>query len=156
MPSKPSLEARRTFLARALSMLGVGMCSGTLATVLTGCETDVLKSSNIAVQFDVGAEPALAQVGGAVKQIFNDHNGGAPGFIIRQDQKEFLVLSTVCTHQACEVNLPGQGDLNLLCECHESLFNAQSGAVIRGPAQAPLARFESAFEDDLQVLTITF
>ncbi|MDP6041757.1 MAG: Rieske (2Fe-2S) protein [Candidatus Latescibacteria bacterium] len=143
---------RREFLAQALTLVSGCMCAGWVA----GCETDVLKSSNVAVRFDVSSAPALAQVGGAVKQVFGGQLGGAPVVIIRQAEEEFLVLSSICTHQACEVNLPGEGDPQIWCECHDSLFERTSGRVLRGPATAPLPRFESTYDKGTETLTIQF
>ena len=149
-------EDRRSFLARAFSLLGLSAAWGTLFSFVAGCESDVLKSSNIAVRLDVSVEPALASVGGAVKKTFGIHNGGQPVLVIRAGEESFLVLSTVCTHLSCEVNLPGFRHSEILCECHGSVFNKSSGAVLEGPATAPLARFESSYHKDSGVLTITF
>ena len=63
---------RRVFLTQALALVGGCMCAGWIS----GCESDVLKSSGESVQFDVGSAPALAQVGGSVKQVFEGQNGG--------------------------------------------------------------------------------
>ena len=127
---------RREFLAQALTLVSGCMCAGWVA----GCETDVLKSSNVAVRFDVSNAPALSQIGGSVKQTFDGQHGGAPVVIIRQSEEDFLVLSSICTHQQCEVNLPGDGDPQIWCECHDSIFDRTSGAVLEGPAPAPLPR----------------
>ena len=156
MRRRSSGEGRRSFLARGASILGLGAAWGTLSSLVGGCESDVLKSSDIAVRLDVGAEPELAGVGGAVKKTFGTHNGGRPVLVIRTTDEAFLVLSTVCTHLACEVNLPGVRNPEILCECHESVFSKSSGAVLRGPASAPLARYESSFHKGTAVLTITF
>ncbi len=143
---------RRAFLTQTLALVGGCMCAGWIA----GCETDVLKSSDVAVRFNVADAPALAQVGGAVKQIFEGQHGGEPVIIIRLSEEAFLVLSSLCTHQRCEVNLPGEGDPQIWCECHGALFDRTTGAVLRGPATAPLPRFESAYDRGTQILTIQF
>lgn len=156
MGSRSSGENRRFFLARGASLLGLGAVWGTLSSALGGCESDVLKSSDIAVRLDVGAEPELASAGGAAKKTFGTHNGGRPVLVIRTGDEAFLVLSTVCTHLACEVNLPGVRNTEILCECHESIFSKTSGEVLQGPATAPLARYESSFHRGSGILTITF
>lgn len=143
---------RREFLTQALALVGGCMCCG----VLAGCESDVLKSTSVSVQLNVANEPALAQVGGSIKKIFEGQNSGRPVLIIRQGENAFLVLSSVCTHEACEVDLPGQLLPDILCQCHGSLFSRETGEVLRGPATARLPGFESAFDGNTQTLTITF
>lgn len=141
---------RRTFLTQTLALVGGCMCAGWIA----GCETDVLKSSDVAERFDVSSEPALSEVGGAIKRIFEGQDN--PVIIIRLSEESFLVLSSLCTHQACEVNLPGEGDPQIWCPCHGALFDRTTGAVLRGPATAPLPRFENTYDKGTQLLTIQF
>jgi Rieske Fe-S protein len=66
--------------------------------------------------------------------------GGGGGLILAQD-KVVLVrgergtvhgLSAICTHQGCTVGSIRNGIIT--CPCHGSEFNAQTGAVIQGPA----------------------
>ncbi len=70
--------------------------------------------------------------------------GGGRGLILAQD-KVVLVrgeggavhgLSAICTHQGCTVGSIQSGIIT--CPCHGSEFNAQTGAVIQGPATRPL------------------
>jgi Rieske Fe-S protein len=147
-----TLEERREFITRALKLVGGCVC----ASALAACETDVLKSSNIAVRYDVSQLPVLKSPGGAAKEVFEGQNGGFPVLIIRMDDDKFLVLSTICTHEGCEVNLPGDGDPNIWCACHGSVYDRRSGTVIQGPAPASLQRYESSFEKTTETLTITF
>ena len=65
---------RRAFLTQALALVGGCMCAGWFS----GCENDVLKSSGVSVQFDVGSAPALAQVGGSVKQALKGKTAARP------------------------------------------------------------------------------
>jgi Rieske Fe-S protein len=45
-------------------------------------------------------------------------------------------FSAVCTHQGCTVDSVRGGVIN--CPCHASRFDAQTGAVVGGPAPSPL------------------
>jgi Rieske Fe-S protein len=45
-------------------------------------------------------------------------------------------LSATCTHQGCTVSSVEQGQVS--CPCHGSVFDASTGAVVRGPASRPL------------------
>ena len=48
---------------------------------------------------------------------------------------EVVGFSAICTHQGCTVRAAGT---QLVCPCHGSLFDAFTGQVVQGPAQAPL------------------
>lgn len=47
-------------------------------------------------------------------------------------------FSAICTHQGCTVDKVSGGVIS--CPCHGSRFNAQTGAVVGGPAPAPLPK----------------
>jgi Rieske Fe-S protein len=53
----------------------------------------------------------------------------------RPSSKKVVGHSTVCTHAGCAVKAAGAA---LNCPCHGSVFDAFSGAVQEGPAEAPL------------------
>jgi Rieske Fe-S protein len=46
-----------------------------------------------------------------------------------------VAFSAICTHQGCTVQAAGK---ELRCPCHGSVFDAFTGQVQQGPAQAPL------------------
>jgi cytochrome b6-f complex iron-sulfur subunit len=46
-------------------------------------------------------------------------------------------FSAICTHQGCTVAAAGT---QLQCPCHGSAFDAFTGQVVNGPAQAPLGK----------------
>jgi nitrite reductase/ring-hydroxylating ferredoxin subunit len=64
----------------------------------------------------------------------------------------FYAFGNTCTHRHCAL---AEGDLEgtvVTCICHGSQFDVTSGAVRRGPAQAPVPSYPVRREgDDLQV-----
>ena len=57
----------------------------------------------------------------------------------------FKAFSAVCTHQGCTVN--SITDDVIRCPCHGAEFDGSTGAVIQGPATAPLATIPIAVQD---------
>jgi nitrite reductase/ring-hydroxylating ferredoxin subunit len=66
---------------------------------------------------------------------------------------DLLAFSDICTHRACNLASGGEIDgTTISCECHGSVFDMKTGAVIEGPATEPLATFEVRAEgSDLQI-----
>jgi Rieske Fe-S protein len=49
----------------------------------------------------------------------------------------FKAFTAVCTHQGCTVKDVSNNQIH--CPCHGSIFSAQDGSVVTGPAGAPLS-----------------
>jgi cytochrome b6-f complex iron-sulfur subunit len=56
---------------------------------------------------------------------------------VGRDAHGLYAMSTVCTHAGCPTQPTSGG---LYCACHGSFFSSD-GAVIRGPARAPLPHY---------------
>lgn len=54
-------------------------------------------------------------------------------------------FSSSCTHAGCEVNKVDGG--KIFCPCHGSVFDANTGAVIQGPAGSPLPSVQVSVEN---------
>lgn len=66
--------------------------------------------------------------------------------VIGRDAQGLYAMTVTCTHQGCEVDPVGSGDsATLACPCHGSRFD-RNGAVVRGPANSPLAHFAVAVD----------
>lgn len=53
-----------------------------------------------------------------------------------------FAFSDICTHRGC--NLANGGEIEgstIECECHGSIFDMGTGAVIQGPATEPIATY---------------
>jgi Rieske Fe-S protein len=57
--------------------------------------------------------------------------------LTREAGDDIRGFSSVCTHQGCSVSQVVGGEI--ICPCHGSTFSAATGAVVNGPATAPLA-----------------
>jgi Rieske Fe-S protein len=153
---------RREFLKTAtlasLSLIG----SASLLSMLAGCGEDNPVSTRTGERVPVnlneaGFEP-LREVGGILRRNFgSNRNGGRDVIIRRTAQTEFRVVSVVCPHKQCDVGAPNQ--TSVTCHCHQSQFSMQAGnfgAPLSGPARRGLDSFETAFNTETQILTITF
>ena len=85
-----------------------------------------------------GGLPAGAVKLGAASQLpdgqagtYTDPGDGQPDIVIRQPNGALVAYSAVCPHAGCTVQYAGG---QIVCPCHGSTFNPQTGAVINGPA----------------------
>lgn len=59
----------------------------------------------------------------------------------------YVAYSRVCTHAGCAIALYRASAKQLMCPCHQSIFDAVGdGAVVSGPADRPLPRLPIAFD----------
>jgi ubiquinol-cytochrome c reductase iron-sulfur subunit len=62
---------------------------------------------------------------------------------------EYVAYSKVCTHAGCPVGLYQEQLLQLLCPCHQSLFDVTKGAKpVFGPAPRPLPQLPLMIDDE--------
>jgi cytochrome b6-f complex iron-sulfur subunit len=85
----------------------------------------------------LAASSALARladipVGGAISVT---DGAGKPVILSQPTAGVIRAFSALCTHKGCKVQPAGK-ELN--CPCHQSNFDAATGAVITGPATSPL------------------
>jgi quinol---cytochrome c reductase iron-sulfur subunit len=63
----------------------------------------------------------------------------APAVLIRGDDGRYRAFSKVCTHAGCPVALYRRASHQLICPCHQSIFDVNDAAKnISGPAPRPL------------------
>ena len=98
--------------------------------------------TNRVVSVPIGAASPLASVGGAALV-----QTGLGSFLVsRTGQSTFVVLTAMCTHQACTIT--GFQSATYVCPCHGSQFNT-NGAVLSGPAPRSLQQYVSQFANDM-------
>ncbi|WP_038523827.1 QcrA and Rieske domain-containing protein [Amycolatopsis japonica] len=127
------LHSRRKVLTTGAAVAGAA--AG--AVVLTACGSDSTPSGSTA------APPAAAP--GETLTALSDIQVGQAKAAKTADGKDVIVtrtaegtaaaFSAICTHQGCAVVPEGA---ELKCPCHNSIFDAATGAVKKGPADQPL------------------
>jgi len=104
--------------------------SATAATSTTGGAADTTTTA---------AEPSGASVGSASSvpvggsAAFTDPATGDPALVIQQTADDFVAFDAVCPHAGCTVAYQTAARI-IACPCHGSEFDAETGALLRGPA----------------------
>ena len=82
-------------------------------------------------------------------------NGEAPKPVVTRPGREtwgpegLVAYSKVCTHAGCPVGLYQEQTEQLLCPCHQSLFDVRFGATqVFGPAPRPLPQLPLMIDDE--------
>ncbi len=143
--------SRRTLLAAGAATGAAGVL------VLAGCSKGASGASGNA---DAGAAPTgsstAAGAGGSgatvlakVSQVpigdaLSATMNGQPVLISQPAAGTIVTFSAICTHQGCTVAPAGK---QFRCPCHGSVYDAATGAVIQGPAPAPLKRIPTHVAD---------
>lgn len=137
-PKVAGIERRS--LLRAGAALGA---VGAAAPLLAACGTDEPGASAPATTAagpgsqagSTGTIVATSEVpvGGSAVRIVEDRKV----IVTQPTTGEFKAFSAICTHSGCTVKGVEEG--SILCVCHGSRFDPSSGAVVQGPAQAPLS-----------------
>lgn len=79
------------------------------------------------------AKVADIPVGGAIAATGAD---GKPIILSQPTAGNVVAMSAICTHNGCTVAPDGA---ELKCPCHGSVFKADDGSNVSGPAKEPLA-----------------
>ncbi len=86
----------------------------------------------------VAASSNLAE--GETKIFINkDSYGRGKPYILTRSSKGLVAFDNVCTHEGCGVEIEAR---KLICKCHTSYFDVNTGKAISGPANAPLKSYE--------------
>lgn len=129
---------RRTVLrgAALAGVAGVGLtaCGSSDAT----SDTADSGSTAATTSAELGAASDVP-VGGA--KLYKDAK-----LVVSQPSKgTYKAFSAVCTHQGCVCD--SVSGTTLTCACHGSAFNAETGAVEKGPATTALGAAEVTVKD---------
>ena len=153
-------QSRRTFClnaCQAASLIAVGAVlescggggggnpvgGGGSVTSLPTVSGTVIAANTLTVAVDSGP---LAVVGGAA---FVTSSAGNV-LVARTGQDTFSALSSICTHENC--NVSAWSSPMFVCPCHGSEY-ATDGTVVRGPAARSLTKFGTSVANN--ILTIS-
>ncbi|WP_131749123.1 TQO small subunit DoxD [Frankia sp. Cppng1_Ct_nod] len=78
---------------------------------------------------------------------FTIAQSGEPAWLVHLPAGGFAAFSAVCTHAGCAVDF-STSDQEFSCPCHGAIYSAASGAVLGGPAPAPLTRLSVRLDGD--------
>lgn len=140
MTQEPQRDTRAT---RRGVLAGAGLVG--LAGAVSACGSAGPSSSSAGA----GAAPAAASdsgsAGGAAGVLATTSEipvGGGKIFtaktvvVTQPAPGDFRAFSAVCTHMGCIVSKIANGTID--CPCHGSQYSIKNGAVVAGPAPAPL------------------
>jgi Rieske Fe-S protein len=133
---------RRSVLgASGAGVLGVGLiglagCSTGSKSSSSGSPSAGATSAGSSADGGSGGAAALVKlsdvpVGGSVAA----KSAGKPVVVSQKTPGAVTAFSAICTHMGCTVNAGGN---QFHCPCHGSVYDAFTGAVVHGPAPAPL------------------
>ena len=134
-------QERREFIKSGLQGLGITICAGSIMSILSSCEMneDPIQPQEttfpLIIAIDDPKNVDLTRIGGAMYYNYPLLNNGEDFIIIRVDNDSFLALSSFCTHQGCQVNIPSMDKLTIFCPCHFAEFSPLTGEVIQQPNQ---------------------
>jgi Rieske Fe-S protein len=86
------------------------------------------------------AKVSQVPIGNALSATMN----GRPILISQPTTGTIVTFSAICTHQGCTV-APAHKQFH--CPCHGSIYDAATGAVVRGPASRPLTKIPTHIAD---------
>ena len=134
-------QERREFIKSGLQGLGITICAGSIMSILSSCEMneDPIQPQEttfpLIIAIDAPNNSELTQIGGAMYYNHPSLNNGEDFIIIRVDNDSFLALSSFCTHQGGQVNIPSMDKPTIFCPCHFAEFSPLTGEVIKQPNQ---------------------
>lgn len=155
-----SLTRRGFVSTAALSLIGgsllaacggggdsvAGPTGGTTAVAAVGATL----TGNV-ITLTVVANPSLATTGGLVL-VGRVGQAAVDTLVLNLGDNNFQAYTSICTHEACDVNRFAQGVL--VCPCHGSQYDT-SGKVVQGPARGALRKYATSFDAATGTVSVT-
>jgi nitrite reductase/ring-hydroxylating ferredoxin subunit len=140
--------SRRTFIkltgttvvCTCVGVLGTGGCAGNPASSTPPAPAGSYRIQDGCVYLALSQMGTLLGVGGAVKLTMEGAKDGEQKLVVvRPGEDDYRAFADACTHNGKELDY-ARGEGLLACCGRSSRFDL-SGAVIHGPAEAPLLRY---------------
>jgi Rieske Fe-S protein len=137
-------ELTRRSALRGAGVFAVGGVAGAVVVSLRDEDGDNPSANAYGTEDTTGSGSALAAVddipsGGGL--VLDD----AKVVLTKADDGTVHAFSSICTHQGCPVSEVAGG--RIICPCHGSEFEADTGEVADGPASRPLPSVAVAVRD---------
>jgi cytochrome b6-f complex iron-sulfur subunit len=123
----------------------IGVCSCASALVAAGCASIIARpvtATDGKISLALTDFPQLAEPNGSA--AIQPQGMSDPLFVLRTGNRQFTVLSPICTHRGCTVEVAGE---RLECPCHGSMYDRE-GKVLQGPAERALTRYQATVQGD--------
>jgi thiosulfate dehydrogenase (quinone) large subunit len=130
----------------APSHTGTSGASGTGATTTTPATSTPTTTAHAGTP--VG-QASQIPVGGAAS--FTDPKTGDPGLVLQLEKDHFVAYDAICPHAGCTVGYSSAARL-IVCPCHGSEFDPNTGAVVSPPAAQGLSSIKVAVDANGQLV----
>lgn len=141
-PATASL-GRREFVCTCACLLAGGLVSACASLVARPVPV-----TDGRIRVALAEHPELTRADGSLKIM--PEGATNPLYVLRLDDGEFAVISPICTHQGCTVDIQGP---RLVCPCHGSTYDRE-GRVLRGPAERALTRAAVRLSEGVLVIDV--
>lgn len=151
---------RRDFLKKGVATVAVTsgcFCGMSGCATYTGVsKTPAANANSIArdgaiLTVNLASEPALREIGGAVKVLHTDIPDGL--IIARVEENRYEIASLLCTHRGVELEYDHERTRFQCPSLGSSVFTLDGGRV-SGPARRPLMAYEAVLEGDVLIVRL--
>ena len=106
-------------------------------------------TSGLNVIVSVDSSSPISKTGTAA--LVNFSNGSV--LVDHPSTNVFNALSSICTHQGCQINGYDSGSNQFVCPCHGSRFDV-NGQVTQGPAGTPLQKYQTSISGTQLIIKV--
>jgi Rieske Fe-S protein len=142
---------RRNFFIRIFQAIALVSIPAVLSSFLESCKNTLIgpTASQIMptlsgtlsggyVTLNVDSSSPIAKTGTAA---LVNYNGGSL-LVDHPSASAYNALSSICTHQGCQITGFDSSSGQFICPCHGSTFDV-NGKVTQGPAGSPLPKYQT-------------